>query len=84
MAHRTTILLDDEARQAATDLANRLQVSTSEAIRRAIVRYRDMLAGVPPEARQRRKAAFARLIELFEGHDAEAEIRRIKAEDQGF
>ena len=84
MAHRTTIILDDETRAAAKDLAHRLSCSTSEAIRRAILRYRDACAGVPPERRQRRTEAAKQLIELFDGHDADAEIARLKAENEHF
>jgi hypothetical protein len=84
MAHRTTILLDEESRKAARDLALRYDCSTSEAIRRAIVRQRDLELGLPAEARRERSKVLARLIELFEGHDAEAEVARLKAEDEGF
>lgn len=77
-------MLDDESRTAARDVAARLNCSTSEAFRRAILRYRDEVAGVPEEARKRRVEALHRLIELFEGHDAKAEIRRLKSEDAGY
>ena len=40
--------------------------------------------GKPLDARRRRVAALNRLTELFEHHDAEAEVRRIKAEDPYF
>jgi predicted transcriptional regulator len=81
MLTRTTIMLDDDSRRAAKELAAQLDVSASEVIRRALVHYRDGIVGVPPEARRRRMAAFERLMALFEGHDAEAEIRRLKSED---
>lgn len=84
MAHRTTLLLDDETRRAARQLAERDQCSTSEAIRRAVVRQRDTVLGLPPQRRRERRRALDRLFELFEGHDADAEIRRLKAEDEGF
>ncbi len=84
MAHRTTLLLDDETRQAARQLALRYDCSTSEAIRRAVVRHRDAAFGVPAERRRERRRALERLFELFEGHDAEEEIRRLKSEDEGF
>ena len=84
MAHRTTIVLDAETRAAARELARRLDCSMSEAIRRAIVRFRDLTVGASPETRRRRTEALERLFELFEGHDAEEEMRRLKAEDAGF
>ena len=84
MNHRTTILLDDASREAAAALARRLNCSTSEAIRTAIVRYREIKDGVPPAARRKRVKTLHRLFKLFEGHDAEAEVRRLKSEDSGF
>ena len=82
MAHRTTILLDDETRSAARELAHRLNRSTSEAIRRAILRYRDQAPGVPPERQRERTEALRRLIELCDGQDADAEIAELKAADE--
>ena len=76
--------LDDEVRSAARQLASRYDCSLSEAIRRAVVRHRDAVVGVPLERRKERTRALDRLIELFEGHDAEEEIRRLKDHDEGF
>jgi hypothetical protein len=84
MAHRTTILFDDETRRAAKELALRYDCSTSEAVRRAVLRQRDAVFGIPEKARRDRVRTLERLFELFEGNDAEAEIRRLKAEDEGF
>jgi hypothetical protein len=84
MAHRTTLLLDDETRQAARDLAGIYGCSVSEAIRRAVVRQRGVVLGVSAEQRSRRRAALDRAFELFDGHDADAEIARLKDEDDGF
>ena len=84
MAHRTTLLLDDETRQAARQLALRYGCSTSEAIRRAVVRQRDTAFGLPAGARKERRQALERLFELFDGHDAAEEVRRLKAQDEGF
>jgi hypothetical protein len=81
---RTTILLDEASRRAAKTLAARLNVSPSEAVRRALVHYRDSVLGVPMETRRRRLAALDRLIDLFEGHDAAAEVQRLKQEDRFF
>ncbi|MCA9796400.1 MAG: hypothetical protein KC910_31550 [Candidatus Eremiobacteraeota bacterium] len=82
--HRTTLLLDEESHRAAKELASRLDCSTSEAIRRAIVRYRDLTLGASPELRQHRKRVLQELFSLFEGHDAGEEIARLKSEDLGF
>ena len=82
MSYRTTILLDEESRRAAKELALRMDCSVSQAIRNAIVGYRDASLGVPPAGRAKRKEALLKLFELFEGHDAEAEIARLKSEDE--
>lgn len=84
MAHRTTLLFDDETREAARQLASRYDCSTSEAVRRAVVCHRDTVFGVSQEARKQRVEALHQLFELFEGHDPEEEIRRLKSEDEGF
>lgn len=84
MATRTTILLDDEVRAAARELAHEYGCSTSEAIRRAVLRHRDTVMGLSPERRKARVEALQRLFVLFEGHDAEDEIRRLKEQDEGF
>ena len=84
MAQRTTLLLDDETKRAARQLAMRYDCSTSEAIRRAVVRHRDTVFGVPAKSRNERRRVLERLFDLFEGHDARAEVRRLKAEDEGF
>ena len=83
-SYRTTLILDDESRRAARELALRYDCSLSEAIRRAVVLHRDRVSGISPEVRRARRAALERLFELFEGHDADEEIRRLKAEDEGF
>ena len=84
MAHRTTLLLDEKARAAARQLAGRYGCSVSEAVRRSVVRQRDAELGVPTGRRRQRIATLRRLFELFEGNDPAAEIRRLKAEDEGF
>jgi hypothetical protein len=84
MAQRTTLILDDAARAAARQLALRYDCSTSEAIRRAVVRHRDAVLGVPSERRRRRRSVLRRLFELFADNDPAAEVRRLKAEDEGF
>jgi len=84
MYKRTTVLFDEETRDAARELAARYGCSTSEAIRRAIVRHRDSVLGVPPDSRRERVKSLKRLFDLFEGHDGEAEVRRLKKQDEGF
>ncbi|MEW6280239.1 MAG: hypothetical protein AB1758_16545 [Candidatus Eremiobacterota bacterium] len=58
-----------------------MNVSKSQAIRQAIVGYRDLVAGVVPEERTRRTAAFTRLIALFDGKDPEQEVQAMRSED---
>ena len=84
MAHRTTLLLDDETRAAARDLARQYGVTVSEAIRRSVIRQRDLTAGVAGKRRAQRARALRRAFELFEGNDPAAEVRRLKSEDAGF
>lgn len=84
MASRTTLVLDDQAREAARQLARRHGCSLSEATRRALVRQRDAEIGVPRRRRRERVEALRRLFELFAENDPRAEIRRLKAEDEGF
>jgi hypothetical protein len=84
MASRTTLVLDDESRQAARQLARRYGCSLSEAMRRALVRQRDADVGVPAGRRRERARALRRLFDLFAENDPAAEVRRLKAEDQGF
>ncbi len=84
MASRTTLVLDEKAREAARQLARRHGCSLSEATRRALVRQRDAEIGLPRERRRERALALRRLVGLFEGNDPAAEVRRLKAEDGGF
>lgn len=77
--HRTTITLDDRTRRAASDLARRWGCTSSEAIRRAVIRQREEVVGPTREARARRKRALTRLFSLFEGIDPAVEVARIKA-----
>jgi hypothetical protein len=84
MAHRTTLLLDDETRTAARELARQFGISVSEAIRRSVIHQRDLTVGLPAERRAERVRALRRAVELFEGNDPAAEIRRLKAQDAGF
>ena len=83
MAHRTTLLLDDETRTAARELAARMQVSVSEAIRRAILESHGRARGVSAEDRQKRLTALKELAKSFQGYDPREELRAL-AEDDGF
>jgi hypothetical protein len=84
MAQRTTVVLDDRARTAARQLARLYGCSVSEALRRAVVRQRDAEVGVSPERRRERTRALRRLFDLFSANDPRAEVRRLKAEGEGF
>ena len=84
MASRTTLVLDDKAREAARQLARRYGCSLSEATRRALIRQRDVELGIPRERRRERVQTLGRLFDLFADNDADAEVRRLKAEDEGF
>jgi hypothetical protein len=77
-------MLDEDTRKAARQLALRYGCSTSEAIRRAVVRHRDAVFGVPAGSRQERRKVLDRLFDLFDGHDADDETRRLKTQDEGF
>ena len=84
MAIRTTLMLDEDVRSAARELAHRYGCSTSEAIRRAVLRHRDAVVGIPPARRAERIRTLERLFELFQGHDPADEVRRLKEQDEGF
>jgi hypothetical protein len=84
MAHRTTLVLDEDARAAARQLARRHGCSVSEAIRRSLVRQRDAEVGLSAQRRRARVGALRQLFELFEGSDPAEEVRRLKPEDVGF
>ena len=84
MASRTTLVLDDKAREAARQLARRYGCSLSEATRRALIRQRDVELGIPRERRRERVQTLGRLFDLFADNNADAEVRRLKAEDEGF
>lgn len=77
-------MLDEDVRAAARELAHRYDCSTSEAIRRAVLRHRDAVIGIPPARRAERVRTLERLFELFQGHDPADEVRRLKEQDEGF
>ena len=76
--------MDPETKQAARQLALRYGCSTSEAIRRAVLRHRDVIFGVPAETRNERCKVLERLFQIFDGNDAEEEVGRLKLQDSGF
>jgi hypothetical protein len=78
---RTTIVLDEPSEEALRALTRHYGCSASEAIRRALIKHRERALGVPAEKRRRRKAALRKLIEIMDGHDWQAEIERLKEED---
>lgn len=84
MAIRTTLILDEDVHYAAGELAHRYGCSVSEAIRRAVLRHRDAVLGIPPSRRSERVRALERLFDLFQDHDPADEVRRLKEEDEGF
>jgi hypothetical protein len=84
MATRTTLLLNDDTRAAARQLARRYGCSVSEAIRRSLIKQRDAELGAPSVRRRARVKALRRLFRLFQGNDPREEIRRLKREDEGF
>ena len=84
MSTRTSLVLDEATREAARDLAHRYGCSTSEAIRRAIVRQRDALLGVPSARRKERVRILERLFQQFQGNDPAEEVRRLKEDDESF
>jgi len=53
-------------------------------MRRALIRQRDAEVGVPRGRRRERAQALRRLFDLFADNDPAVEVRRLKAEDEGF
>ena len=79
---------DDHSRlskpSGCRELALKYGCSTSEAIRKAVLRQRDSVFGLPGAKRRERERVLERLFDLFEGNDAEDEIARLKTQDGGF
>jgi hypothetical protein len=80
--HRTTVLLDEESQKAARRLAAHLNVSPSEAMRRALIAYQASLLGSSKASIRRRRALLDRLVEVSVGGDPAEEIRGRKEEDE--
>jgi hypothetical protein len=79
------VVLDAPAKAAAKTLARTLGITPSEAIRRALIAYRDqVLGGVSAPEIRRRRAAFDNLMELMDGNDPEAELARLERENGFF
>ena len=77
-------MLDDDVRSAARELAHRYGCSTAEAIRRAVLRHRDTVIGIPPARRAERVRILERLFDLFQDHEPAEEVRRLKEQGEGF
>ena len=75
-------MLDEEVLSAARELAHRYGCSTSEAIRRAVLRHRDAVMGIPSARRAERVRILEHLFVLFEGHDPADEVRRLRESDE--
>lgn len=82
MSIKTAIRLEEDTRAAARELALYYGCSISEAIRRAVLRERENILGIPDVPRKQQLQALHRLFALFEGHDARAEVRRLKEQDE--
>ena len=54
----------------------------SEAIRRALTRQHQGARSISVEERVRRVEVLERLFDAFEGHDPDAEVTRLKEEDE--
>jgi hypothetical protein len=78
---RTTLILGKKERAAAKALAHEWGVSSSEAIRQAVVKVAEQEVAAYRERKIRRRvAAFERLVELSRGLDVAAELARISEE----
>jgi hypothetical protein len=84
MSQRTSLVLDEKCRRAARQLAARMGCTVSEAIRRAILRQRDVELGPSREEIRRRVRLLEVIFELHECEDPAAEVARLKAEDRYF
>ncbi len=73
-------MLDETARRAVQQVSERLGVTPSEAMRRALVSYRDEVLGPSPERVQERVQALAALRRKFRGHDGRREVKALYAE----
>lgn len=82
MTRRTTVVLDEESLKAMQDLCSELGIGQSEAMRRSLLAYRRQVSGSPRQERLRRRRILEELFELFEGHDPQSEVRRLKEEDE--
>ena len=78
--HRTTLMLDEPARKASRRLAQKLGVSPSEVMRRALALMQAEVVGVSDEDRKKRVAAFERLVDLSAKVDTKTELARLKRE----
>lgn len=96
MSRTLTLQVDDDLYQLLTTAARSQDRSIGSFIDSALrARIRELPfvgthvrpesgVGAPPRYQNERRRTLERLFELFEGHDAEAEIRRLKEQDEGF
>lgn len=90
MPRTLTLQLDDEFYRRLTAAAHSEHRSVVSFIESAIrMRVREQASGEisdggQPKRQSARGRTLERLFELFEGHDAEEEIRRLKEQDEGF
>ncbi len=88
MSRTLTVQIDDDLYRRLAKAAGLEESSIVSFVDSAIrERLRAQPAGdASGEARRwrKRRQTLERLFELFEGHDAEAEIRRLKEQDEGF
>ena len=77
-------MLDEDTRRAARELAAAWDCGTSEAIRRAIRKQHAAVCAVGPDEQAARSQTLNRLFSLFDGDDADAEVERLKLEDECF
>lgn len=75
---RTTLMLPTEVKRAAREVGERLGVSASEALRRAMLDFREQIVGPSPKRRRERVAALDKLTRLSEGRNPAREVRDIK------
>jgi hypothetical protein len=83
-SQRTPLVLDRATQTAARQLARSYGCTVPEAIRRSVIKQRNALCGLPVVVRQERSRALRKLIRLFRGNDPARELRRLKAEDEGW
>ena len=75
-------MMDEKALGAARELAFANKTSVSEAIRQAVIRQRELQLGPKTGEVGRKLEILKELFQIFEGHDPDQEVQRLKEEDQ--